>query len=300
MIAVVAELASLSKRLDDSSRIQDCPGEDMMAERIERFSLFATAAVSVIISILDLSGLLETIPVLAGRTSALSLLVLGIAVGYLAIERRSKLDRIEQRIIEGFDNTISSLKGAPVTFLGDSQQLFEYVIRRMRGAEKSVDDLSWGMIRTTRRTEVQARVFVRYEKARLAVASKSHMQYREVLSFPETDVGKLRLERAEQITGKEPHGYQLRYYDCPHKNVPPLPLFMIIDSEEVILAHHRGVYSQQGETYLAIRHPDIAHWFQDYYNSIWQGAIPIKETGRSMDSEVLEQIRQRFSVGPND
>lgn len=268
-----------------------------MKDKIERFSLFSTAAISIIISVLDLSGLLERVPFLVGRTSALSLLVLGITVGYLAIERRSKLDKIEQLIIDSFKNTIFSLKGIPAILLEDSQQFYEYVARRMREAESSVDDLAWGPMVSTRRTGAQAQAFEKYKKARVATASKSHIQHREVMTFPsETDIGESRLKRAEQMAEKELHGHQLRYYDFPHKDMPPLPLLMVIDSREVILGHHRGTGSQRGETYLAIQHPEIVDWFQDYYNSIWQGAKVIKEAGQPADSELLQQLRQCFSM----
>jgi len=120
-----------------------------MRDTIEHFSLFATAGISIVISLLDLFGLLEGIPFLVGRTSTISLLVLGIVVSYLAFERRGKLDKIEHLVAEGFDKTIFSLGGSPVRQLKDSQEVYEYLAQRIKEAKSSVDDLTWGVIQST-------------------------------------------------------------------------------------------------------------------------------------------------------
>lgn len=266
-----------------------------MRDRIEQFSLLATAVISIIISLLDLLGLLEGM--LAERISTLSLLVLGIVVGYLALERRSKLDKIEQLVVEGFDNTILSLRGARIRPLEDSQDVYEYVSQRMEKAKECVDDLTWGMAPSTRMTESQERAFKKYCDSRIATASRRHIRYREVMSFPvEGQLGESRLGRAEEMLEKDLFGYQLRYYNLPHADAPPLLQFMLIDSEEVILAFYRGMnLPTEGEVHLAIEHPEVVSLFQDYYDSIWQGAKIIKKAGQPMDNEVLQQVRKLLS-----
>ncbi|MBD3305452.1 hypothetical protein GF339_03665 [candidate division KSB3 bacterium] len=184
-----------------------------------------------------------------------------------------------------------------VKLFKDSQALFEYVIHKMKSAEKSIDDLSWGLQQSMSRTKLQSVSSDKYYETRILCASKNNIQYREVMTFPkETVYGKVRLEVAEEMTEKNIDGYQLRYYDFLHENIPPLSNFLIIDSEEVILASHRGVVMPiEGETYLAINQKDIVDWFQDYYNAIWAGAETIKEPSREANSELLQRIKQRFS-----
>lgn len=71
-----------------------------MRDKIETFSLLGSALGITIISLLDLFGLLNGVPFLSQRIPTMTLLVLGIAVGYIALERRSKLDTIENTLHE--------------------------------------------------------------------------------------------------------------------------------------------------------------------------------------------------------
>ena len=273
-----------------------------MKDKVEHLSLIVTAGISILISFLDLTGLLENIPFLAGRTSALSLLVLGVVVGYLALERRSKLDRIEQLVVEGFESAILSLQGGPVRLLSNSQDVYEYAAQRMGEATESIDDLTWGMVPVTRLTESQQHAFERYYNSRIATASRKHIRYREVMSFPsEARSGIERLEWAEEMAEKNIFGYQLRYYDFSHRDVPPLLQFLLIDSEEVIFAFYRGMnLPLEGEVHLAVKHPRIVSLFQDYYDSIWQGAKVLKEAGEPMAAKELQRIRKHLSTERRD
>src|SRR5258706_13934204 len=120
-----------------------------MLDRIELIFAFGLAGASVLISLLDFAGLLQTIPFLNGHISALSLRVIGSAVGYLALERRSKLDKIEEVVIrgfektedavtKGFEQTLSSLSGGRVKIFEDMRDMWEYNARRIKEAQRSV------------------------------------------------------------------------------------------------------------------------------------------------------------------
>lgn len=74
--------------------------------------------------------------------------------------------------------------------------------------------------------------------------------------------------------------------------MPPPLAFLVIDSEEVILAEYRGHWSgTEGEIGLSIKHPDVIKLFRNYYDHIWHDAEPIKE-GDYCNRELLEKIRQ--------
>jgi hypothetical protein len=260
-----------------------------MREKAEQIVLGLTAIFSILVSVLDWFGLVSLPP---GAVSSLTLLGIGLVAGYLVLERRSKLDKIEQIVALGFDDLVLSISGSHVEVFKDYQQLYEYAARRMREAKKSVDDLTWGASFSTRRTESEERAFRKYMQAIVETASRREIRYREVMTFPNEE----RLKRAEGILSKNIYGYQLRYYEIEHQSTPPLLEFMVIDSEEVILASHRGkTLPIEGEPLIATRQPDIVRYFQDYYDAIWQGAIIIKDAGKPADNQILERIRPGLS-----
>jgi len=261
-----------------------------MQEKVEEFILGLVAIFSIIISSLDW---FKWLPLPTGTVSSLTLLGIGLVAGYLVLERRNKLERIEQLVTQGFDKTILSISGGRVEIFKDSQQLYEYVARRMTEAKRSVDDLTWGVIQPTHRTEAEERAFQKYIRAIVATASRKEIRYREVMTFP----GGERIRQAEEILARNIYGYQLRYYDIEHKAAPPLLQFMVIDSEEVILASHRGITLPiENEPLVATRHPEIVHYFQDYYDAIWQGAKIIKDAGKPPNGEILKTIKKRLTI----
>lgn len=267
-----------------------------MSDVVEQILAFGLAIASIVISLLDLAGLLQGIPFLAGHTSALSLLVIGSVVGYLALERRSKLDKIEEAVKEGFETTLSSIAGGRVRLLDNVVDMEEYVARRTREAHRSIDDLTWGDHIIKGRTKADEIAFVHYVTAKSHATLNNSIDYREVMTFPFLD----RIRRAEIMAGQEYFGYQLRYYDVDHKLIPPLIQFHVIDSEEVILVGHRGRYiSPEPEIYLATRQKEIVQYFQDYFNAIWERAKVIKATGEPADTQVLQYIKQKYHSTPS-
>ncbi|HFD31901.1 MAG TPA: hypothetical protein ENJ28_04200 [Gammaproteobacteria bacterium] len=261
-----------------------------MREKAEEFILGLVAIFSIIISLLDW---FRWLPLPTGTVSSLTLLGIGLVAGYLVLERRNKLDRIEQVVTQGFDKTILSISGGSVEIFKDSRQVYEYAARRMMDAKKSVDDLTWGAIQSTRRTKAEEDAFQKYVEAIVATASRKEIRYREVMTFPSEE----RIRRAEEILARNIYGYQLRYYDIEHEATPPLLQFMVIDSEEVILASHRGTtLPVEGEPLVATRHPEIVRYFQDYYNAIWQGAKRIKDAGKPPNGEILKKIGQQLTT----
>jgi hypothetical protein len=76
----------------------------MMKDKLEQIAISLIAGLSVLISLLDWLGVLEGISFLSQRIPNLTLLSLGLIAGYLVFERRSKLDRIEQIVVTGFED----------------------------------------------------------------------------------------------------------------------------------------------------------------------------------------------------
>ena len=111
------------------------------------------------------------------------------------------------------------------------------------------------------------------------------------MSFPPIE----RITRAKMMLDKDLYGYRLRYYEYSPGKLPPLVSFMVIDSEEVIIAFYRTPYMpSEKQTRLAIKHKAIVRFFQDYYDTIWQGGKVLKE-GNNIQYELLNEIHTRLS-----
>jgi len=67
---------------------------------IEEYGLYVAAGLSVLISLLDLFGLLDAIPWLAMRISTLTLLLVGILLGYLTSGVATKLGILESAMLD--------------------------------------------------------------------------------------------------------------------------------------------------------------------------------------------------------
>jgi hypothetical protein len=193
-------------------------------------------------------------------------------------------------LTQGPENIIRALDGVNIERFLDAKEMYMYAIKKMREAKRRVDDLTWGDIEREK-TPAAEEAFKRYVNTIATVCSnKKSIAYREVMSFSSDD----RLNhfnRAKDMLAKKLPGYRLAYYYLDSENLqPPLLTMMIIDSEEVILAswgastHHleRGIQ-------LAIRHPDIVKFFQDYYDAIWNAAKPLSD--KSVE-EIQRQMKK--------
>jgi hypothetical protein len=264
-----------------------------MREKIEQAVFGLIAILGVLISILDLLGLFENVPFLANKITTITLLAVGLVMGYLTLERRSKLDNIEHLIVNGTEQVIRSLKGVDVQRFVDTQEMYRYVVKRMQEAKRTIDDLTWGPAERGT-TQAAEEAVEKYVQTISVVCSKKTIAYREVMSFSVYDRFN-HLQRAKTMLDKNLVGYRLRYYEFAKEGLPPLLLFMVIDSEEVILASCRAPFlPSEREIQLAIKHPDIVKLFQDYYDTIWQGAKVLKE-GDRVEYATLEEIRKRLS-----
>jgi len=235
--------------------------------------LSATVILSGLISLLDFLGVLDTITWLAGRVPALTLLVIGLMAGYLILERKSQLEKmnsdlnnrlanLEQSLQNAITTTITSLDGVEFRPFESGTELLRYVIQRLKQAQSQVDDLSWSPVISLKSAlSSTQQVYQEYEEQISKISNR--VAYREVIVFNEP----ARIENLKRRIAENSPGYSCAYYEAP--NVPVLQ-FMIIDRTEVI------VLSDQFETKFALKHPHIVKLFVEYYEEIWRNAVPIK------------------------
>lgn len=202
-------------------------------------------------------------------------------------------EKLENLSVGGIDRAIRSLKGVNVTRFRNSQELYEYAAKRTRKG-KTIDDMTIGFTEEESSPAAQ-KAFEKYLETIHDVCSKRReLSYRELMSFPR------HLNRARSMLSKNYFGYRLRYYELTdEKEMPSIIQFMVVDSEEVIIAFYRSRWlPAEREIRLAVRHPDVVELFQDYYDTLWQGAKTLSEN-RSDELKALQELEKRFSQKAN-
>jgi hypothetical protein len=255
-----------------------------MSQKVERIALVTTIAVSVLVSILDLLGVLDTIPWLAGRTSAITLLVVALVAGYIASERFGKLERIERSVISSTERILSSLSGVEARLFPTTEESFEHLAKSIVEAEHKIDHAA--LAPPVSRRQPYAR---KWEQAIARVLKANKVMYRYVTTLSTDTTRWGRVNR--HLSNLDIQKYYVRYYDASARTIPVLS-FVLIDDREVIM---RYPYEPgQSETSLSIRHPDVAELFAAYYRSIWGQAKPLN---RDNIQEIMKQMDRSPSNG---
>lgn len=228
-----------------------------MVENIKKhldwFQIIGFTASTVISIILILSGQDQISSVLLG---------IGVAVLIQLLDMQARLGSVENKTYIKLENVVRSLNGADVKHFTNAQEMWLYLAKRVREAQKSIDDMTIsaafqsippaiGQFRDT------------YRKAELAVQSKKSVRWREVLAFPHY------LGKAETKLTGVPANYHIRYYELdPRQPQFPLLQFMIVDAEELIFSSYGN--PEDTQTWISVKHPDIVDMFQRYYEFIWR------------------------------
>lgn len=291
------------KRIGGGKRKRSKEEQQNLREKLERYSLLTLSGVSIIISILDTFGLLQVFPGISTRLPAITLFLLGSMVGYLVFAQ-SRAEKLEKLVQDGFGETgdkitesLSTLQSVRVKEFYDIGEVYLHAAQQMRRAAKSIDDLTWAAESSEEKTKDQSTSFTTYRDTVKAVAASHKIQYREVMSFPHIQ----RVALAREMIEANLHNYQLRHYKLP-PGTPPLLVFMVIDSEEVILAFYKDPYAVGlGERHLAIQDRTIARMFLDYYNLIWAKSKVIKKVGLQESSlKILDGIEAELPEEQGD
>lgn len=225
-------------------------------------------------------------------TPHLTLGLLAIITTYLATERKTELEEIDKMHTKTIKRIVVSLKGVQTVKLDNPSEYFQHLTNRIRNANKSVDDLTWGIVKTEERMPVENRTYHDYIKSLSYACENENIRVREVFTFPDNQ----RLERAIGKIQESHPNYHLRYYNVDHNTLPPLLQFTIIDSDEVIIGTHRGKnIPQETEYYLSIKDPGLVNKFCDYYTAIWHEASPVIDLGEDTKSRI-EKLREIINV----
>lgn len=250
---------------------------------LEIVILGGVVLISAFVSIADFTGLLDRNYWLIQRKETLILLLVALVATYLILERRRHLERLSVDNKKGFENltgiiekntstVIESLAGVEFKTFANNTELMNYIVKQLRNAKESVDDLTWSCSLSLRQhLPVQKKVEEAYQ-SRIREISK-RLQYREVFIFDR----KSRIEKLKRRLGENTEGYSCAYYKS--SEIPPIQ-YMIIDKQEVVFAS--AVFPIK----CAIGHPRLVAVLSAYFEEVWRRAIPLKLGKQVFEDEV--------------
>jgi hypothetical protein len=157
------------------------------------------------------------------------------------------------------------------------EDALRYTLKRIRGAKKSVCDLTWE--EPFKATLVFAADDIEDYLSIIEEVSR-RIRYREIMVFCQSEARVRKVRRLIETAGKY---YQLAGYADLPEEAPPRWQFVIIDNEEVILHD------------LAIRQADVVDYFRRYYDALWIAATPIKVGDIGPNLELLEEAEKRIN-----
>ena len=195
------------------------------------------------------------------------------------VKMMSSLSNIESLVVERAENIIRDLKGVEVIRFEDNHRLLSHVAKRIREAQRTIDDVTVATDDEMLLTPAAQEAFEKYVETIPAVcAKKKKIVYREIMTFP----SKQHSKRAEFILSKGLSNYYLGWCKQTDERSLPLLQFMVIDSEEVILGFYklRDDELEGRPVLLSIRHSDIVELFQDYYNTMWKRVTVVQNMER--------------------
>ncbi len=258
---------------------------------VEYILIASSAAVSLVIGVLDLTGLLDASSWIAQRVPSLTLIAVGLVASYLVFERKVAQETL-RAVTNSAERVIRSLDGVEVTVFGSGADCWTHMSERFRDARR-IDDVTWWGLVPRPRSRTDKDTWQKYQDTISKVARQPTVVFREVASF--RSMKDLVEREKERLLDEGSVGYNLGYYKARESDDPPHQGFVVIDGEEVVIGHTRG------QVWLSVKHPDIARWFSAYFEDLWEGATKLKQGGVVEEKKLadLEQfLKKRDAQGP--
>jgi hypothetical protein len=208
-----------------------------IARRLDTITVAVVTLVAIIISVLDLAGVLDGVGWLHGRISVLTLLVLGTVAAHLVVEQSLAKRHQSEIVHSAVDQAVAALSGVESRKFDTRADFWLYAAKRIRESKSSIEDLTWGQVLPTTMTHLDKKSYDDYRReiraASTGKGANRRKVYREIMSFP----SEVRLSRAMPLLNIDKYpNFQLRCYDYDHSGTPPLLQFYIFDKAEVLIS----------------------------------------------------------------
>jgi len=261
-----------------------------IAANPEFYVLAATIGLSVLISVLDFLGLLDSIPWLANRIPTLVLLLVSVVASYLVVERRNKLDAIESLIRTsnretlstvgtGVDRIINALQGVDVRLFERREDFFVYLEQRVKSAKRSIDVTHFGLSAPTSEPVLAQRYYDTFA----AIVKEGRVKVRRIVIVRDQAQFQWVRQMLEEFSGCS---FFLGCYPSPSHYIPMFNM-IIIDGEEVCIGGGERIPSYDVKT-ISVKHPHFTKVVQEHFDVLWRDSMRLNERGIRQD--LLNQL----------
>jgi hypothetical protein len=258
-----------------------------LATNSEYYVLVGAAGLSALISILDFLGLLESFSWLAVRIPTLILLLVSMILGYLVVERKSKLEAIETLIQagrqetltsveEGVNHIITSLQGVHVRLSEDREKMFASIEHGIKQARHSIDTTHFVLKAPGGEIPSGQQYYDTFSE----VVKGGRIKVRRIVLVQELE----HLDWIRQML-TEFAGCPFFLGCYPHSfHAIPMINLLIIDGEKLWLG---GGDSYEGRT-ISAKHSLLIKLFQEYFDKLWRDSMRLNERG--VRDDLLTQL----------
>lgn len=266
-----------------------------IAKKVETLTVTLAAVTAIVISVLDLAGVLDNVPWMKNRIPVLTLLILGAFIAYLIAEKPLAEREQATTLQEAIRQAVAASSGVDVQVFKNRGEFWQHASECIRNCKSTIDDLTWGLIPAS---DVMAHETAAYQEYRrqigLATTGKGEHReknYREIMSFPNGS----RLSLALSLMDDRHPNYNIRFYDYDHTGSPLLLQFYIFDKSEVLISSPvpRGG-SSEGQL-VSIKSTQLAEILSHYFETVWRDAIVLKR-GPLIELDFLNDLARRYGV----
>jgi hypothetical protein len=263
--------------------------------KVEEIVFVVAAGFSALVSLLDFSGILGSIPWLSERVPTLTLLLLSILTGYLVIERRSRLEELEslprsgtenilREIVQGKAEIFNLISDGNALLFNNPEETYTYFIERLSKAQYSIDVTHFGG-RPYRKGQDNYFGRASYYELLSRIVKEGKVKVRRIQLIRDLDG----LEWVREVLDEfAQHRFYLGCYVGNASDIPLLSL-IVIDGEEVCLACAEKNFSFDQKT-ISIKNPIFTKLIQSYIDILWRNALVVKE--REVDYVLLNSIEK--------
>ena len=227
----------------------------MMIERLQPISIWLVVIAGLTISILDLSGLLAEVPWLVQRIPTITLLILAMIASYLGLERRKRLDELQENNQEIL-RLLSHLPENTVMKFRNSHEAINHLCQKAKEARESIEQASIDKRRGTFQP-----AHAQFHEIKSSIIEASEIDYRYLFG-----VNERRIHNVSAWLDSSQGKFVAAGIAIPKESLGLLS-FTIFDRQEVYV---RSPYPLgQTAEYLSIRQPDIVNLFLEWFNFLW-------------------------------
>lgn len=245
--------------------------------------LILLALVSYAISVLSLSGALSNIGWLEERVPLLTLLAVGTMCGYLALERRTKLNRLESLCQEGFDQLVGMITGTNVNVFRRREDFYRDAAVHIGKAKSTVD-----VTHINQSHSFSSREAKPYYDALNRIINGGRVKVRRVIAVK--DMTTFNWMHSSLDTVKDRKLFIGCYKNEGIRSIPAFDM-IIIDRDVAYLA---GGTRAPGDEPMTVRvtHRHFVDATKDHFQALWNSSVKLNEYG--LRREKLDDIKKNL------